>query len=347
MTSTPATTLPVVWEDVPCPLCEGRAEIPVLETRGVGARPPFRLVRCGRCSFAYLNPRPDQKSIAQFYPDDYAPYHRGEHRPPASRWRTHLRRLAAWHRCGTPPRPHGWGSRLLARLLAPWLAPHADSLTCLPYHGQGRLLEYGCGAGWLGHRLRGLGWDVTGMDVNPFAAEQARRRFGLPVIVGTLPHPAVPPQSYDVIVMGAVLEHVHRPHDVIDAAAQALRPGGYLVISVPNFDSWGFRRFRDHWWGLQLPVHLLHFTPATLRRLLEAHRLEVRRESQPVRAGWMRRSLAAARRHHQPGPSWLRALGWSRLAAGLLTRWTAASGRGDCLLMIAHRPENIPSCRAG
>jgi SAM-dependent methyltransferase len=230
--------------------------------------------------------------------------------------------------------------------VAPWLAPHADSLTCLAYQGQGRLLEYGCGAGWLGHRLRHLGWDVTGMDVNPYAAEQARRLFGLPVIVGTLPHSAVQPQSYDVIVMGAVLEHVHQPHDVIEAAAQALRPGGYLVASVPNFDSWGFRRFRGNWWGLQLPVHLLHFTPATLRRLLEAHRLEVRQESQPVRTSWMRRSMAAARHDKQPGHSWLRVLGWSRLATGLLARWAAASGHGDCLLMIAHRSENIPLCGA-
>src|SRR5262249_54831153 len=133
-------------------------------TQGVDNGPPLRLVRCGRCEFAYHNPRPDQKSIGQFYPDDYAPYHRGEQRLRLSRRWTQLRRLAAWHRCGTPPRPDGWATRLLARLAAPWLAPRTDSLTCLPYQGEGRLLDYGCGAGWLGQRLREIGWDVTGMD---------------------------------------------------------------------------------------------------------------------------------------------------------------------------------------
>jgi SAM-dependent methyltransferase len=307
----------VVWEDVACPLCEAREEELLLETSSSLDGWRFRLVRCGRCGLGYHNPRPDQGSIARFYPDDYAPYHRGE-------------------------RP----ARKARRLAPPWFGARRDSLTSLPYQGQGRLLEYGCGAGWLGKRLRDRGWDVTGMDFSPYAAAQARRLFGLPVIVGSLPHPAVAAESFDVIVMGAVLEHVHRPHDIIGAAAKALRPGGYLVVVVPNLGSWGFRTFGKSWWGLQLPVHLLHFTPATLRRLLEAHGLEVRHEFQPARASWMRRSLAAARKQGLASSLWLRMLARSRLGASLLTRWSVAAGKGDCLLMRAYRPDNVSSGRA-
>src|SRR5262249_23099022 len=146
----------------------------------------------------------------------------------------------------------------------------------LPFVGEGRLLDFGCGSGWYAHRMRELGWQVTAMDFNAQVAAQVQQRFGIPVVVGTLPHPEIEPESYDVITMGAVLEHVHRLHEVVAAAARALRPGGYLMAAVPNLDSWGFRHFGEDWWGLQIPHHLLHFNPTTLRRMLKAHGLEVR-----------------------------------------------------------------------
>jgi SAM-dependent methyltransferase len=336
------------WQDIACPLCDARQELPILEVPWEPAEPPFRLVRCGRCGLGYQNPRPDEASIGRFYTDDYEDYHRAELKAqPSSGWRRYLERLVMADQFGVPPAPRGFGERWLAWLAAPWLGPGRDSLTALPYRGRGRLLEYGCGTGWFGHRMRQAGWDVTGMDFSPYAAEQAQRLFGLPVIVGSLPHPGIAPASYDVITMGQVLEHVHRPHDVIAAAARALRPGGYLAVAVPNLDSWGFRQFRESWWCLQLPLHLLHFTPPTLRRLLQVHGLQVRSVRLLHRPGWMRRSLAAAERRDQARrPHWLRALGRSRLAANLLTRWTVATGQGDCLFVMAYRPDPASTQRA-
>src|SRR5437870_2372269 len=83
---------------------------------------------------------------------------------------------------------------------------------------------------------RELGWQVTGMDFNGQVAAQVQQHFGFPVLTGSLPHRDVAAESFDVITMGAVLEHVHRPHEVIAAAVRALRPGGYLMVAVPNLD---------------------------------------------------------------------------------------------------------------
>src|SRR5262249_20322436 len=158
---------------------------------------------------------------------------------------------------------------------------------------------------------------------------QVSRHFGIPTLSGTLPHPQVAPASFDVITMGAVLEHVHRPHRLIAAAAEALHPGGYLVVSVPNLASWGFRAFGEDWCGVRLPHPLVHFTPDTLRRLLAAHRLEVRGVRAVGRPGWMQRSLAAARRRGS-GKLLVR-LGRLRLVASLLARWTTWTGSTDCI----------------
>lgn len=327
----------LVWEEIACPLCHGRDEELVLACRPASLAVRCCLVRCRRCRMVYLNPRPNEASIGQLYPQGYECYQLPR-RP--RRWgaetREHLRQLVMALRYSTPVPRIGVRQTLLAALAAPWFGPSAQSMTALPFRGSGRLLDYGCGSGWYAYRMKQLGWDVTAMDFSAHAVAQVRRRFGIRALAGTLPHPQVRPASFDVITMGAVLEHVHDPHEVIAAAAEALRPGGYLAISVPNFAGWGRRHFRQHWWGLQLPHHLLHFTPDTLRRLLASHGLEVRSLKTVGMAGWMRRSLAEARANGKGGL--LEAACRWRLAAHLLVRWTAWNGRADSIQAIAYRP---------
>jgi 2-polyprenyl-3-methyl-5-hydroxy-6-metoxy-1,4-benzoquinol methylase len=338
----------LTWEATACPLCGGRDEEELLVAPAPGGGRGYRVARCRACGLGYLNPRPDERSVGLLYPDDYTWY-----RPPAraetgwARARRGLRRLVMARYFGTPPAPLRLPQRALAWLAGWWLYPRPQSMTALPYRGEGRLLDYGCGSGWYAQQMRELGWRVTGMDFSAFAAEQVSRHFGIPTLAGKLPHPRVPPGSFDVITLGAVLEHVHHPHRLIAAAAEALRPGGYLVVSVPNLASWGFRHFREDWWGLQLPHHLLHFTPETLRLLLTAHGLEVRGVKVIGRPGWMQRSLAAARRPRGEARrgGLLARLGRWRLVASLLARWTGWTGAGDCLEAIAYRPGTVALSR--
>jgi 2-polyprenyl-3-methyl-5-hydroxy-6-metoxy-1,4-benzoquinol methylase len=323
---------PVVWEDVACPLCGARGEEPVLEARNNADT--YRVVRCRRCQFAYLNPRPDERTIGHFYPADYHCYTPPD--PASQAWlRQRLRRVVMARRHGLPMPATGKGLRLLATLARPWVGGE-DSLTAIPWTGQGRLLDYGCGSGWFAQRMRQLGWSPTAMDFSAHAVAQVRRHFGLPVLAGTLPHPDVAPSSYDVVTLGAVLEHVHRPHQLIAAATEALRPGGLLVVAVPNFASWGRRYFGPHWWGLHLPQHLLHFEAATLRRLLENHGLIVESLRTIDKASWLRRSADAARR--QGDRRRLVQLARYRPVLGLAARWTTWSGQADALLAFARRP---------
>jgi SAM-dependent methyltransferase len=290
----------------------------------------------------YLNPRPDIPSIGQFYPREYEEYQLPRRRRQGwwRRMRDRLERLVLSHHYGYPPPLERWYEKALAVVLGPWLRPGPDSLTGLRYHGDGRLLDFGCGSGWYAYRMAQRGWKVTGMDFSAHAAQQVTQRFGIPVLVGSLPHPEVADESFDVIVMGCVLEHVHHPHEVIAGAARALRPGGWLVVVVPNLDSWGFRFFGPDWWPLELPRHLLHFTPATLRRLVETHGLQVCEEGMLLRGGWMRRSLAICRRrpYRPAGRRLLAHLGRTRLVSSLLSHWTVWTGQADCIMVVARRP---------
>lgn len=331
----------ITWERINCPLCNASDEEVVLQTRAQPNQTLYSLVRCRSCAMVYLNPRPDPTCIGQFYPADYAPYHRPK-RQRVNWWgqtRRYLEQLVLSGQYGYPPRLKHWWQKTLSFLAAPWFSPDRHSQTSLPFVGQGRMLDYGCGSGCFAARMQERGWTVTGMDFSAHAAEQARKRHGLEVLVGTLPHPAIRPGSLDMVTMGAVLEHVHWPHQLISSAVEALRPGGVLVVSVPNFDSWGYHTFGAEWWPLEIPLHLLHFTPKTLCRLMEAQGLEVVQLRHQARGSWMRKSFerAAQRKRH-----WLwkliGRLGQVRPVGSLVTAWSELVGKPDSLLILARRP---------
>jgi SAM-dependent methyltransferase len=137
----------------------------------------------------------------------------------------------------------------------------------VPWHGSGRLLDFGCGAGKFLKRMSALGWDVTGIDFSEVAVASVRDA-GLKAMQGSLPHAGLAGQTFDVVTMRHALEHVPDPLAVLRAAREVLAPGGKLVIQVPNFASWEVEYFQDAAELLDLPRHLSHFTPSTLRGLL-------------------------------------------------------------------------------
>jgi 2-polyprenyl-3-methyl-5-hydroxy-6-metoxy-1,4-benzoquinol methylase len=153
--------------------------------------------------------------------------------------------------------------------------------------------------------------------------------------LGTLPHPDVPAASFDAITMWHSLEHVPSPQKVLRGASDALRTGGILAVSVPNFASWSFRQFQQHWFGLALPRHLTHFTPPTLCRMVEAAGFRVLSIDQVGRDGWIRKS---ARQAAQDGEETgrVRLLRWKWLAAPA-ARWTELTGQADSLRLIAEK----------
>lgn len=306
----------VQWEEVACPLCHREDATtflsqPAEPDEGVGE---YRLVRCNLCDLVYLNPRPTRETISYYYPADYQPYRPKKAEKKARRW--------SW-------------SRFLQR---------ADPHSFLPVNPPGKLLDYGCGSGAYLQYMRELGWDVVGIDLSPHAVEATNRR-GIKAYQGLLPHPAIPPGSVDVVNFGAVLEHVHDPHQLIEAAKETVRPGGLVVFSVPNFAGWGARVFGPTWWPLELPRHLLHFTPETLMRLANGHGLEILELRMPPRTNWMRLSVSRTRTMRKTERSFpLFRVGLLlmsiRPVTSWITRWAARRGRGDCLLMISQSPTN-------
>ena len=132
----------------------------------------------------------------------------------------------------------------------------------------GRLLDVGSGRGRFLAAASTIGWDAVGIEFEPGLAAMASDRYGVEVVVGdAVSAPVEGP--FDVITMWHALEHLPDPLAALERARELLAPGGRLVISVPNNDSWQARLGGDDWLHLDIPRHLYHFTPGSLTRLVE------------------------------------------------------------------------------
>jgi SAM-dependent methyltransferase len=138
----------------------------------------------------------------------------------------------------------------------------------------GRLLDVGCGKGRFLGAAKEAGWEVLGVEFAPASAEAARRTYGVEVVVGDFLEVSLE-GDFDVVTMWHVLEHLPHPSAALDRAADLLRPGGRIVISVPNIDSLQARFGGEQWFHLDLPRHLFHFSPRSLSAIVERAGLRV------------------------------------------------------------------------
>lgn len=141
----------------------------------------------------------------------------------------------------------------------------------------GRLLEIGAASGFFLDEARTHGYEGVGVEPNDAMAAHARDALGLDVRTGRLEEVALADASFDAACAFHVVEHLDAPLDALRAVHSALRPGGHLLIEVPNAQSAAARRLGAAWQPLDLPYHVGHHGPRSLRTLLERAGFDVLR----------------------------------------------------------------------
>ncbi len=132
---------------------------------------------------------------------------------------------------------------------------------------RGRLLDVGCGDGAFLARMKSLGWEAVGVELDEKAAHIAKTEFNVEVFVGTLETAGFADESFDAITLNHVIEHVGDPLELLCRCRNLLRSGGRLVVTTPNAESLGHKIFREDWRGLEVPRHLMVFSLRTLKQL--------------------------------------------------------------------------------
>jgi len=207
----------------------------------------FQLRCCRSCGCIFQHPLPDSSALASFYPRQY--------------W---------W---SADPRS-GFSATLgkIERAYREFVGlDHVRFLQrCARASGRGRsLLDIGCGNGTFLHLARRRGFVPHGMDRSEHAVAAARAQYDLPVRQGDIGSDLWQGHSFDFITMFHVLEHLPAPGKALEYASGLLKPGGSLILQVPNASSLQARAFGARWYGLDVPRHLINFTPRSLGMLLD------------------------------------------------------------------------------
>jgi len=160
------------------------------------------------------------------------------------------------------------------------------------YRTGGRLLEIGSASGWFLAQARGAGFDVEGVEPAADVASGARARWDVPVQAATAESAELPEEGLDIVVAWHALEHIAHPAGVLRRLHAALRPGGLLMIEVPNVESAASRAQGAAWFHLDLAHHVGHYAPSTLHDLLRRTGFEPMQVDTFPTAGYLRPDLA-------------------------------------------------------
>lgn len=200
-----------------------------------GRQEIYRLLRCPVCSLVWLAEPPSPKEMDRHYGAAYD------------------RAVAA-----AGDEPNRWRGRWAT--LAQWKSG-------------GAILDLGCSSGAF---LAGLpsSWKRYGIEMSEVVAERARARAGAEVFVGDILDAPFPHGMFDAVTCFHVFEHLYQPREILARVSQWLKPGGVFFTMMPNIDSAACRIFGSYWYGLELPRHLFHYSPKSLRLMAHSVGLE-------------------------------------------------------------------------
>lgn len=320
-----------------------------------GADGEWSLSKCKNreCGLVWLNPAPIEEDVGIAYKNYYT-HDMGA--KTCSFSRSLMRKLYHLVRDGYIQKTYGYTQgvgKSWYKYFSPFalLHPHGrdafDVLTMfLPApEKNSKLLEVGCGSGYLLGRMKQLGWDVEGVDFDHEAVRLARE-VGLVVKCGKLEECAYPSSFFDAIYMGNLIEHVHDPIELLNECYRLLKPAGKLVIVTPNTESMGCRVFGMDWRGLEPPRHIFLFNQRNLRCALQGVGFGLCKSATLIRGAQyiLLTSLGIRRMRLAPSGS-----GWSK--ESIVDKFTAyvlqvvervkfvfQPGVGEEVLVIAEKP---------
>jgi len=229
--STVEMKLDIELEEVVCPLCKSSKGIPIHREGS------FQMVKCRCCQFIYLNPRPTNGALHEFY-QQYLP----EEEPSIESWQKMMELVFKR------------AAHLLQR-----------------FKVKGRLMDVGTGFGFFLSEMKKRGWEVTGVEISQRGLNYARDRLAVNVYPGPLEKAGLPEGHFDAVTAFYVVEHLPDPITFLKECHRILKPGGLLLLRYPHTTPiknllclLGIEnRLYD------LPAHLSDFSPETLQSLLE------------------------------------------------------------------------------
>lgn len=259
-----------------CYICKnpGRMFYQGLTDRLFNAPGEWNIKQClnPECGLLWLDPIPTKEDIGKAYLNYYT------HSDANNVSGSFIRRLINFVKFGYLARKYNYRldfmniwQKILGLLIYfdPGLKSEIDfEVMYLKAQPGSRLLDVGCGDGRFLLLMQNLGWQVEGTEVDPEAVKTARNNK-LEVKLGELSEQKYPDNSFDVITLKSVMEHLPDPLDVLIECQRILKDEGILMIITPNTKSRIHNIYKNNWFDLDPPRHLHLFSPKNLEGLLK------------------------------------------------------------------------------
>jgi 2-polyprenyl-3-methyl-5-hydroxy-6-metoxy-1,4-benzoquinol methylase len=232
-----------------CPVCNSEALSKVLVvTDNTVSKEGFQIMQCGNCTLRFTQDIPTQEAIGVYYKsEDYISH-------------TDTKK--------------GFINRLYHTVRKRALVSKRKLVQSVTALDKGHLLDLGSGTGAFANEMKQTGWSVTGLEPDPDARKVAFEQYQLS-LNDTSSFYHLTSESFDAITMWHVLEHVHELDAYIGQLKNVLKPAGKLLIAVPNYTSVDGQLYAEHWAAYDVPRHLYHFSPASMKQLMDRHGLKI------------------------------------------------------------------------
>lgn len=234
-------------EIIDCPICSSTNHAHYLSALDYTvSKELFAIMQCDTCHFLFTSPRPDNALLGGYYKsEDYI-----SHSDTSKGLISKLYKIA-----------RGFALDNKYQLVA-------------KYCKGKRLLDVGSGTGaFLNHaQIKGL--DAIGVEPDKEARALAKEKYAVSVYDEAALN-ELESSSFDAITMWHVLEHVPNLDERLFQLKRLLHPGGRIFVAVPNPNSYDAKHYKAYWAAYDVPRHLWHFTPQSMRRLLEKNKLHL------------------------------------------------------------------------
>jgi len=222
----------------------------------------FSIFRCLDCQAMFLFPFPSKEKTETFYPKHYYSYKTEE----SEGFFTNLRKKIIKYKMETEIK-FGFIDRMLIFLFQ-------SKFSGIPLYKKqdGKFLDIGCGNGGNLKILKNYGWDAYGIELDENAVEYANKQ-GLNVKHTSIEDADFGDLKFDAIRIWHVFEHLTDPNGVIKKISDILKDDGEILMAVPNSNSFASILFRTYWYGLDVPRHVINYSPKTLDYLFKKNNL--------------------------------------------------------------------------
>ena len=228
-----------------CPLCgKGHFSKERTCTDHYATGEQFDVFRCEECGFLFTKDVPDEQEIGRYYESPDYISHSDTSKGLVNCFYHYVRRYML-----------GKKAQLIRRCSG---------------MSKGRLLDIGTGTGYFSHFMKEDGWQVDAIEKSEQARQFAKTHFQMEVAApeAFMKYEAA---SFDVITLWHVMEHLQNLNEVWEQLDKLLKENGTLVLAVPNPESFDAQHYGSWWGAYDVPRHLWHFTPSTMKYIGSKH----------------------------------------------------------------------------